>query len=418
MWEDIFNDVLAYAQGRSYRAPSLRKCTVRKLVSCKMGRAHGDYKGVLWLLKGNVMDNDKNVDQAIILIEGALNLLKGIKAKVGFYKSPLSLIGINFAEGAVGLENVNYKMPLDEKAWKFWSALGVNVVRVAFKWKWIQPEVGWPLAVGPLADMHKVVEMARANDMHVLWNMHDYGTRDSNELIGSSALGDGAFADVWKRIAAAFIGDPNVMGYGLMNEPSASMPNWPRSVQVCVDAIRSVDNVTPIVVGGVGAGHAWEWKERNGNLSSVVDPSNKIVYEAHQYPDQDSSGVFRRKWEDDIIKESWVQSLPDPMDFHAMLISNFLGWLGERRGIIGETGVPSRARWLGNSWGPDEDYNANWVEALRRMAERAAINGIPVFLWTDGQHFETNKLYVGYQAPQNDMIEMIKNVVATYPRVA
>lgn len=342
----------------------------------------------------------------------------------GFFKKPLSPVGINFFDGAMapsGPGSVNYKMPLADSMWAWWRGMGVNVARVAFKWERAQPTLDGPLDPAHLADMHATVVLARANDMSIIWNMHNYGSRHgSDALIGSNGLTNAHFAEVWQRIADQFEGNSAVAGYGLMNEPSGSMPDWPRSVQAAVNAIRLVDTETPIMVGGVGAGHAWEWSDRNGNLSFVVDPSNKLVFEAHQYSDQDSSGRFESSLEH-AMNQPWVQALGNPMDFHAMLISNYIMWLNSNghRGIIGETGIPSGMMLLGDKWWQHWDYRDEWVEALRRMISTAASAGVPTFIWTDGIHAEQNKLYVGHQAPTpGPVAAMLKQIVETYPVIA
>jgi hypothetical protein len=339
-----------------------------------------------------------------------------------FFKMPYSCLGPNFFDGAVGLENPNYKMPLKADMWKYWADMGVNIARVAFKWKWIQPVIHGELDSLHLQQMREVMRMAADHGMHVLWNMHDYGTRDDmgGNLIGSMSLPRDYFTDVWRRLASQFAGDPNVAGYGLMNEPPADMPDWPRTVQEVIDAIRTVDFDTPIVVGGVGAGHAWEWFQRNGNLAALTDPNKRLVFEAHQYPDQDSSGTFHRPLEE-ALGQDWVRTLADPLNFHTALVGNFLAWISDnRRGIIGETGIPSGMMWLGGiKWGPDVDYRAEWTEALRRMLNAAAAAKVPTFIWTDGIHAEQNKLYVGHQAPMpGPVAEMLREVVRAHPRIA
>lgn len=333
-----------------------------------------------------------------------------------FYKQPISPIGVNFFDGSMAPGHVNYKMPLSDALWAFWAARGVNVARVAFKWERAQPTLLGPLDAAHTDAMHAVVAMAKTHGMRVLWNCHNYGKREGTGLIGAA---DGPtreeFADLWARIAFHFQNSPEVIGYGLMNEPGW-MSNWPLTIQTTVNAVRNIgDTKTAIMVPGVGVGHAWQWADKNGNLSTVVDPSNRLVFEAHQYIDQDSSGRFITTWEQ-TFGASWVQTLPDPMDFGKALIDGkFVKWLGtERRGIIGETGIPSGMVLKGDGiWGPSSKYKPEWVEALRRMLVFAADSKVPVFLWTDGMHAETNLLYVGHKAPDPDPVkEMLAGVLA------
>ena len=90
--------------------------------------------------------------------------------------------------------------------------------------------------------------------------MHGYGayqlsngTRGIRRAIGSAQVTYAHFADVWRRISAAFKEDPGVTGYGIMNEPVAMPSSASLSAaegrelvsQKALDAIRDNDDTHP-----------------------------------------------------------------------------------------------------------------------------------------------------------------------------
>ena len=52
---------------------------------------------------------------------------------------------------------------------------------------------------------------------------------------------------------------PALYGYGLMNEPKGPHAAWAIPAQSCVDAIRAVDKITAIVIGGSSWSSASRW---------------------------------------------------------------------------------------------------------------------------------------------------------------
>ena len=102
-----------------------------------------------------------------------------------------------------------------------------------------------------------------------------------------------------------------------MNEPN-NMPSpstWPDAAQAAVNAIRTVDMNTPIIVEGDEWASSQYWQAYNANLN-ITDPANNIVYEAHQYFDN-GSGTYT---------ETYAQS-GDTANTGVQEMSPFLQWL-------------------------------------------------------------------------------------------
>jgi len=120
-----------------------------------------------------------------------------------------------------------------------------------------------------------------------------------------------------------------------MNEPH-DLPEggagWAKIVQATVTEIRTVDSETPILVPGYDWQHPNRWPEENAQLN-IVDPSNKLLYAAHQYFDQDFSGRYTQPFVD--VEKTSQQVIAD--------LQPFVEWLAERnaQGILTEIGTPS-----------------------------------------------------------------------------
>ena len=142
-----------------------------------------------------------------------------------------------------------------------------------------------------------------------------------------------AWAEMWRYTAERYRDNPIIVGYDLMVEPNASdilkvwEPDefyaqyggtgydWNSWFPLIVDAIREVDEDTPILVGGEGYS-SLDW------LSStrVVD-AERIVYTFHQYEPfvythqgeheiiNSYPGVFDANWdgEPDEVNRAWLE---------------------------------------------------------------------------------------------------------------
>ncbi len=152
------------------------------------------------------------------------------------------------------------------------------------------------------------------------------------ETVWEDEAARAAWAEMWRYTAERYYDNPIIVGYDLMVEPNANHIleiwdvdefhaeyggtgyDWNAWFPAIVDAIREVDEDTPILVGGMGYS-SLDW------LSStrVID-AERIVYTFHQYEPflythQDEHeilnsypGVFDANWDEepDEVDRAWL----------------------------------------------------------------------------------------------------------------
>ncbi|MBN2452426.1 MAG: glycoside hydrolase family 5 protein [Lentisphaeria bacterium] len=287
--------------------------------------------------------------------------------------SALSEIGVNLAGAEFGkvpgLYGKDYTYPgaaqLDTCRRK-----GLRIIRLPFRWERLQPTLLGELDAAELVRLDAVVELARARDLSLLLDMHNYA-RYGGQLIGSEAVPVPAFVDVWRRIAEHYRDNDTVAAYGLMNEPHDTKGLWPAAAQACVDGIRAVDTRHALVVCGDGWSGAHSWARINGKFL-LHDPADSLLYEAHQYFDRNSSGSYRGTYDEEGAHP----------DIGADRLRPFLDWLQEHgaRGFIGEFGVP--------------DTDPRWLVVLDRFLAAMRRHGIGGTYWAAGPWWGTYPLSI------------------------
>lgn len=171
---------------------------------------------------------------------------------------------------------------------------GLNTFRIPFVMERMAPD-GLAAAFSPayLANLTAVVDFVTSlrKDTFAVIDPHNYG-RYRNQIITDVA----AFKTYWKNQAAPFASNPQVV-FDCNNEPHDMGDDdtlTPRLNQACIDGIREAGAATQFIfVEGTAYTGAWTWV-RSGNadaMGNLTDPSGKIVYEMHQYLDQDGSGT-------------------------------------------------------------------------------------------------------------------------------
>lgn len=223
----------------------------------------------------------------------------------------------------------------DPAEWNYYNSKDLNLIRVPFKWERIQSSL---YGTVDFTNLDAVVALANARGMKVVLDMHNYA-RYNGDVIGTTNVPNAAFEDVWRQIADHYKNEPAIYGYGIMNEPHSTSGLWPAAAQAAADGIRDVDTSNWIIVGGDNWSSASAWRTSNANLD-VIDPYDKVMYEAHCYFDTSyPSG--------DGAYGSFDSENPTPLRAVRRL-HPFILWLQEKgaRGFIGEYGTPNNdIRW-------------------------------------------------------------------------
>jgi len=258
---------------------------------------------------------------------------------------PAHMFGVNLAGGEFGTPlpgsyGYDYIYP-SAAAFDYYHSKGLKLIRLPFKWERLQHTLNGSLNAAELARIDTVVGHASARGMKVILDMHNYARRKQSGtqyLIGTGPVTMDAFGDVWRRIADHYKGNPAIYGYGIMNEPYSTNGTWPQMAQTAVNAIRTVDLTTHVIVAGDGWSNATGWRGKNPNLDTQ-DPVGRLIYEAHCYFDNNLSGTYDQSYDGEGAY---------PM-IGVDRVKEFVEWLQEtgNKGFIGEYGVPGNdARWL------------------------------------------------------------------------
>lgn len=288
--------------------------------------------------------------------------------------------GVNLA----GAEFGGYAFwPTEAAQWNYYQAKGFKLMRIPFKWERIQPTLYGAVS---FSQLDTIVSLAAARGMKVVLDMHNYA-RYTNQVIGTAAVPNAAFKDVWRKLAAHFSGNPAVYGYGIMNEPHDTAGLWPAAAQAAADGIREVDASTWIIVGGDNWSGASSWPTSNANLD-VQDPQGRVMYEAHCYFDSNSDGVYNSY---DTEKPVW--------NVGPLRVAPFVTWLQQRgaRGFVGEYGIPKN--------------DARWKPILDTFLSYLFANGLSGTYWAGGMHWSNYLLDCSptsnytVDAPQMDVLE-------------
>lgn len=284
----------------------------------------------------------------------------------------LAFLGVNLGNASGGdvhgILGQNYTYPTFEDLYYFKSK-GVRLIRFPFKWERVQHDLNGTLDLDlDLKKMKELIAEAERIGMYVMPDMHNYCRRKVNGVtykFGESAtLTKEHFVDVWTKLALEFKEFKNIWGYDLMNEPYSLAPGvWFAAAQSAIDAIRTVDTTTPIVVEGESYASASSWPTTGGKLIDLVDPSNSLIFQAHTYFDRDKSGLYKLgEYELEVASSTE----------HIKRLKPYVDWLkaNNARGILGEFGVPRN--------------DVRWLKLLEEVVVYLKENGVSGTYWVAG----------------------------------
>ena len=188
------------------------------------------------------------------------------------------------------------------------------------------------------------------------------------------------FADVWVKLATEFKDFSNIYGYDLMNEPKdVDLEGLRECYQYVIDEIRKVDTKAAIVVEGKNYTGAAGWPNNAAGLETLTDPiGNNIIYQAHCYFDDDSSGTYGDDYDTEV---------GDNFDVYKERLDPFINWLKEKnkKGLLGEFGVP-----YNGAKQSDERYMVLIDSVFSYLKQHE----LTATIWCGGHFYESNHLSV------------------------
>lgn len=121
---------------------------------------------------------------------------------------------------------------------------------------------------------------------------------------------------------------------------------WRDVSQAAVDAIRVHDMTTEIHVAGFSWSNTPYWEHYNGPTAWIIDPANRIRYEAHHYWDSDYSGSYSENYAETLLAaQADYEAEGNPDALHTRIfaeLQRYTDWLdaNDAQGILGEIGWP------------------------------------------------------------------------------
>jgi endoglucanase len=231
-------------------------------------------------------------------------------------------------EGALpGVYGKDYIYPNQGEV-DYYKAKGMNLIRLPFRWERLQPSLYGSFNTAEFNRLKTFVNQTTAKGVNVILDPHNYA-RYRGGVIGSSSVPNGAFANLWSKLATEFKNNGRVF-FGLMNEPfDMRSEQWLSAANAAIAAIRNVGAGNLIIVPGNGYTGAWTWDSNwygtpNAQvMGGIKDPYNWFMYDVHQYMDSDGSGTT----------ENCVNAT-----IGAERLKNFTAWLraNNKKAILGE----------------------------------------------------------------------------------
>jgi Endoglucanase len=316
------------------------------------------------------------------------------------------MLGVNLASasgGAVpGTFGNDYMYPRLQDLY-YYKAKGVRLIRFPFRAARVLENLDgdaldYDQANSDIKAMKTIVDEAERLGMWVFLDAHDYAERTINgtqQKLGDEVYTKEKFGRMWRMIAEAFQDNSNIWGYDLQNEPKVGASNLVPIYQAAIDSIRKVDTDAQIIIEGANWASAYEWiygnrsdrqypeypstvawsykASSNWDLANLVDPQNKLVYEAHGYFDQDNSGTYQKGYQEVDFKKRFTP---------------FLEWckVNKKKGLIGEFGVP----YVGAKTASDE----RWMTVIDQAFDFFRSYQVNATYWCGGAMYEANELTV------------------------
>ena len=239
----------------------------------------------------------------------------------------IHLAGAEFGSALPGEEGTDYDWPATTDI-DYFAGKGMTVFRISFTWERLQKAAFADFEAAYFAKLDALVAHAGARGLTVIIEPHNFA-KYYGDMIGSDAVPNDVFADLWKRLATTYAARPHVV-FDLVNEPhDLPTEQWVSAANAALVAIRGTGARNVVQVPGNGWTGAYSWRSTDYGTSNavgmldVVDPGDNMVFEAHQYLDSDAGGEVGTCVSKTIGSER---------------LAPFISWLREngKKGFIGE----------------------------------------------------------------------------------
>ncbi|PYI05518.1 glycoside hydrolase, partial [Aspergillus sclerotiicarbonarius CBS 121057] len=165
---------------------------------------------------------------------------------------------------------------------------GMNIFRVPFLMERLVPDNMTGAADATyMADLKATVKTITDLGAYAVVDPHNFG-RYYGEIITSPS----DFGAFWTTVASEFV-DNELVVFDTNNEYHDMDQTLVLNLnQAAITSIRGTSATSQyIFIEGNSYSGAWTWTTTNTNLVNLTDPSNKLIYEMHQYLDSDGSGT-------------------------------------------------------------------------------------------------------------------------------
>ena len=231
---------------------------------------------------------------------------RGINVNGGEFGAPSwSATTSTFSNASPGVYNTDWHYDA-QGTFNYLASRGIKVVRLPFRWERIQPTLGGALDAAELDRLAATINRAGAAGITVIPQVFNYGgymkydgSKGVRQTIGTAGVTFAHFNDLWSRLSTALKANPNVAGYGLMNEPAGmtsvegltAAKVWEKAAQQALSAIRATGDNRLVLVPGYNWSGAQRWNTTHPT-AWITDAANNFRYEAHHYWDSDNAGSY------------------------------------------------------------------------------------------------------------------------------
>ncbi|MFY7964158.1 MAG: glycoside hydrolase family 5 protein [Chitinophagaceae bacterium] len=288
----------------------------------------------------------------------------------------ITLSGAEFGENRLpGVMGKDYIYPsIAEIA--YFASKGVDIIQLPFKWERVQKHLGASLDENEVAYISKFIDDCATYNISVNLVLQNFGRYNINgvaHIVGGNVVTAWHLADFWKKMALFLSNKQNVYSFSIMTEPHGMTPyHWPATVQQVINSIREVDRNTIVIVDGDNYSNPATWEVYNNDLKYVLDPANKLVFNAHCYFDKNCSGKYAYSYDQDGATE-WTG---------VERMKPFVNWLNQngRHGYVGEFGIPKNDR--------------RWIVTMKHFLEYLQENNIGASYWAAGSWWKDYPLSI------------------------